>query len=342
MQLQLHANGNQRENRKTLHAANALGAMTFLAAAWLSPAEAQAGTVLAPKTATNDNYNENFSFTADFADGGYLWMQLSVSNIGPGSGNAACRVIAVRPGRKPWTAMERFDSDEWRHDPATDTLTVGPCSASMGAQTVVRIQLDGGSAEMRLAGPVSSITPHSAVSVGAERHFTTLLLPFASATATLQMPGQAAVAATGGGYADHSRSTVAPRKLAKRWVRFRALRGGSKVVLLARQDLEGKLEPAWILAQGKPILRLDRLQLQRAGSKKEPQWTFDFAAGAKALQLKSVKLLVRSAPIEELSALLAAVLRPIVGSPVTFIHRASLRIDAEPEIPGLLEVSEED
>lgn len=334
--------GDRRLRHRVFVSMAARGAAAAVVGSWLGAGQAHAGALLAPKTVADDHYNEQFTFAADLSDGGYLWMQLSITNVGPGSANAACRVIAVRPGRKPWTAMERLGSEQWRHDPATDTLTVGPCSARAGAQTVVRAQLDGGSAELRLAGPLTTMPPHSAITVGADRHTTAVLLPFANASASLQLPGQPAVTAAGGGYADHARSTIAPRKLAKRWVRFRALRGGRKVLLLARQDLEGRLEPAWILEDGRPMLRLDRLQLQRAGSRQEPQWTFDFWAGSKALQLKSAALLVRSAPLDELNPIVAAVLRPIVGSPVTFVHRASLVVAGQAEVPGLLEVAQED
>lgn len=302
---------------------------------------ALAGQQLAPRQMGSDNYAENFTFVADLSDGGYAWAQLSVSNIGPGSGNAACRVMVVRPGKKAWTAMQRFDRDEWRHDPASDTLSVGPCSASAGGQVSVKAALDGGLVELRYSASLSPQTPHPAISVGGDRHATSLLLPFASVSASVQLPGGAAVAATGGGYADHSRSTVPPRQLAKRWVRFRALRGPTKLLLLTREDQQGRLEPAWLQPQGKPAQRLERQSVTRAGSKKAPTWSIELVAGERKYLMESKSLLVRSAPLEDLSAVLAAVLRPIFGSPVTFVHRAVLRSEGEPDIPGILEVSEE-
>jgi hypothetical protein len=311
-----------------------------LASALYSP-PALAGQQLAPRVTSSDTYAENFTFVADLADGGYAWAQLSVSNIGPGSGNAACRAMVVRPGRKAWTAMQRFDRDEWRHDPASDTLVVGPCSASSGAQTSVRVPLDGGLVELRYSASISPQNPHAAIAVGGDRHATTLLLPFAQLAATVQLPGATPVSASGGGYADHSRSTVPPRQLAKRWVRFRALRGPTKLLLLTREDQQGRLEPAWLQPQGKALQRVDRQTVQRGGSKKAPMWSIELVSGDRKYTLVSKTLLVRSAPLEDLSAVLAAVLRPIFGSPVTFVHRATLQVEGEAEIPGILEVSEE-
>lgn len=318
------------------------GALACAALMIWAPAPARAGTLLAPSASQEDNYNEQFTFTADLADGGYVWIQLAVSNLGPGAGHGACRVIALRPGQKPWTAMERVSRDKWSHDAASDTLKVATCSATLGESLIVRANLDGGSAELRLTGRAAATIPHRAVTVGAGNHETTLLYAFAAATATVQFPGQAAVPSAGGGNAEHTRSTVEPRSLAKRWVRFRALRGPSKLLLLARQDQAGRLEPGWTMAPGNSVVRLDRLQLLKGGTKNGPEWTFDFRAGGRVLQLKSVSLLHRSAPIEEMSAFIAAVLRPIVGSPVTFIHRASLQVDGGPVIAGILEVSEHD
>lgn len=50
----------------------------------------------------------------------------------------------------------------------------------------------------------------------------------------------------------------------------------------------------------------------------------------------SKTLLVRSAPLEDLSGMLAALLRPIFGSPVTFVYRATLQVEGEADVPGIL------
>lgn len=313
-----------------------------VAASVLLPAAAHGASLLAPTLSTDDNYNEHFTFVGDMVDGGYLWMQLTVTNLGPGSGHGSCRVVAVRPGMPAWSVSQRLGSGEWSHDAATDTLTMGNCSAKLGAQPVVRATLDGGRAELRFAGPATPATPHAAIAVGNHRHATTWLLPFASATALLQLPGRQPVTASAGGYAEHTRSNVPPRTLAKRWIRFRATRGGTKVILLARQDLDGRLQPAWIATQGKPAVRFDQLQLQRGGTKAAPTWKIDLSTGGKSTQIVSNSLLVRSAPMEEFNRLVAAVMRPIVGSPVTFVHRATLQVPGEGPTPGILEILEDD
>lgn len=314
------------------------------AAVLLAPlaATANAASLLAPTPSPDDNYNEHFTFVGDLIDGGYLWIQLTVTNLGPGSGNASCRVVAVRPGMPAWTVSERFGSGEWNHDAATDTLNVGSCSAKLGTQPVVKANLDGGRAELRFGGAATPATPHPAIAIGTHRHATTWLLPFASATALLQLPGREPVTASAGGYGEHTRSNVPPRTLAKRWIRFRATRGGTKVILLARQDLDGRLQPAWIAAQGKPAVRFDQLQLQRGGTKTAPSWKIELSAGGKSTQIHSTSLLVRSAPMEEFNRLAAAVMRPIVGSPVTFVHRATLHVAGEAPTHGILEILEDD
>lgn len=86
----------------------------------------------------------------------------------------------------------------------------------------------------------------------------------------MQLPGATAVSAAGGGYADHSRSTAPPRQLANRCVSFRALRGPAKLLLLTREDQQGRLESAWLQPQGKAQQRLERQSVLRGGSKKAP------------------------------------------------------------------------
>lgn len=317
---------------------------TMAAAVLLAPvaATADAASLLAPTSSGDDNYNEHFTFVGDLVDGGYLWIQLTVTNLGPGSGNASCRVVAVRPGMPPWTVSQRFGSGEWSHDAATDTLNMGNCSAKLGAQPVVKANLGGGRAELRFAGAATPSSPHPAITIGNYRHATSWLLPFASATALLQLPGRELVTANAGGYGETTRSNVPPRTLAKRWIRFRATRGNTKVILLARQDLDGRLQPAWIAAQGKPAVRFDQLQLQRGGTKAAPTWKIDLSSGGKSTQILSTSLLVRSAPMEEFNRFVAAVMRPIVGSPVTFVHRATLQIGGEAPTHGILEILEDD
>ena len=82
--------------------------------------------------------------------------------------------------------------------------------------------------------------------------------------------------------------------------------------------------------------------LKREGTKKATRWTAEFGdARATPLRVRSTDFVYRSAPVEELG-LLGALVRPSVGSPVTYTHRAVLERAGQPPLTGLMEVTLEE
>jgi hypothetical protein len=306
----------------------------------LAPLLSAAAPQLKPTVLGDDDYAESFTFVADLDDGTYLQLQLAVTNIGPGERTGACRALLVRPGKAPWTRNERVGSEEWRHsgDAAYEKLDVGPCEAVSGGATEVVARLDGAVISLRYPTPVSAVVPPSGVlQVGSRKHSTWLLHPFSTVTAKLALPGQPAVELSGGGYADHSRTNVSSKALARRWIRFRGLRGGERVLLLARESLSGGFDPAWIWIEGRAPQRFERFDLARAGTRERPSWTVHLSGG-RGGEISSLSLLYRYAPVEELGAI-GRIVKPFVGSPVTYTHRAELRLNGEAALYGILEVS---
>ncbi|WP_426756536.1 hypothetical protein [Myxococcus sp. Y35] len=313
-----------------------------LATALALPSVAAAGAVLEPQVAPSDNYGESFTFIGDLDGGTFIFAQLTVTNIGPGSRTGLCRTTVLTPGQKPWTAQARVKARDWRYDAETGTLHVGPCSArSADGATRVEVPLDGGRVVLEYA---ASMTPHhlerSEVEVGRERYHHEVTLAFSELKATVTRPKAGEVVYAGGGYADHTRSTIAPAKLAKRWVRFRALRGGEQLVLLAREGQDGEYGPVYAWEQGTSQARfLEYFTVAREGAKERSAWTVElFADGASAMVLRSTSLLQRSAPVEDLGVL-SGLVRPVLGSPVTYLHRAVLEREGKAPVPGLMEVT---
>ena len=314
--------------------------MSLLALRALLPIVLGAAPVLEPAVLEQDEYAESFTFIADLDDGTYVQLQLAVTNLGPGSRTGACRALVVRAGKKPWTAGERFGAAEWRHTAgeAKERLEIGPCWAEAGEGLEVRTKL--GKAEVRLryppqAAPVSP--PSHTVAVRKREHRTWLLAPFSRVSARIALPGQEPLELAGGGYADHSRGNVAAGKLARRWLRFRGLRGSERVLLLARESLSGGFGPAWIWFEGTEPLSFERFAVKRAGKKKQSQWSASLAGGLEG-EIVSISQLYRYAPVEELGAL-GWLVAPVVGSPVTYTLRAKLVVKGRAPVPGILEVS---
>jgi len=200
-----------------------LSLLTLLAALTL-PTLAGANAVLEPLPSSNDNYGESFTFMVDLEDGTFVFTQFSITNLGPGSRHGICRATVVRPGQKVWAPQVKVDSDEWGYDAATSTLKMGPCTLHAGSGTFLSLPLDGGLVNITFTDPPSPKSlPGSEVAVGTARYRHEVLLPFSAAKVSLRLPkSNALLELSGTGYADHSHSTVAPAKLARSWVRFRA------------------------------------------------------------------------------------------------------------------------
>ena len=319
-----------------------LSLLTLLAVLTL-PWMAGAGAVLEPLPSTNDNYAESFSFMADLDDGTFVAAQFSVTNLGPGSRHGICRATVVRPGRKPWSPQTKLDSDEWGYDAATSTLKMGPCTLHAGAGTFISVPLDNGLVNLAFTEPPSPQSPPgSELTLDNARYRHEVLVPFSPVKVSLRLPGaEAPRELSGGGYGDHSHATVAPAKLALSWVRFRAVRGGANVVLLAREGFDGSFTPSYLLtASGtQPLQRFELHRKQEGDSNsKTAGWDAELSGAGGPVTLRSTSLLLRSAPVQDLG-LLGSLVKPVVGSPVTYIMRAVLARPGQPEVEGIMEVS---
>jgi len=307
---------------------------------------------LQPSDEPSDTWSESFSFQADLTDGSYVWAQLSFTNMGPGSGTGLCRVLVRRPGRKAFQAQTRVGRSDWAYVPpdatGTDRLELdeGLCALHAGAKPGLRIALDDQRVTLSFAKPFQpTVPPGGEVRLASGRYYRSeVLLPFGDVQVQLEgkrvAKGQGPERLGGGAYVDHSRSTVKPAELASRWVRFPSLRTAPRTLVLAREAPDGSLGHAYLWQEGEAPRALTQLTLSRVGEGGATAWLAKLAgAGA----VSSTALLHRSAPVAELGRVLGAVLRPLLGSPVTYTHRAQLqREGGAAPLPGLLEVSLEE
>ena len=331
-----------------------------LATAALAAATPALGSVapLEPRPSRADEYAEGFTFVADLADGSYAFVQLSMTNIGPGSGNGACRALVARPGKPTWTAGKRYARDDWGYDKATHTLSMGQCRARAVPQQDVQLASLDPVAPQGLAPGLEVVAPFpegevvlrftrgprsqqlQAIRIDKGRFHHEVLVQASPVQATLRLGGGAAVELTGGGYADHTHSMVPPVTVAKSWVRFRALREAPHTVLLGREGTDGVFLPVYLWREGAAPEDLKAYALTRAGTGMASRWTVALgpAGGAPLATVKSGALLVRSAPLEE-AGMFAGLVRPYFGSPVTYTFRATLERPGARPLAGLLEVT---
>ena len=310
----------------------------LVAAAGALSAPARAAPLLRPLVSAHGSYGETYTFIADLEDGGYLHLSLGLTNLGPGSIKGVCRAVVVPPDGPAWKGSDRVGRDGWRwEDGATERLAVGPCAAWSGAEgSGVEVKVDGATVRLETSLPLAErVPPEATIPIGRDFYRTSILLSRAPARVTLAIPGQPARTVGGAAYVDHSRSTVKPRDLARRWVRFRALRGGRGLLVLAREGHDGRFTPAWACDDPGPCRRVPSFQVGRTGER-DPSFRVALTAGDAPLEITSGKLIFRDAPVEELGVL-APLVSPFVGSPVTYVYRGQLSGDGAP-LSGILEV----
>ncbi|RKG88717.1 hypothetical protein [Corallococcus terminator] len=326
----------RRDSRSRVGRALRLGALLTLL-----PGVAAAGALEVAYN-SSDRYGESFTFVADADDGTYVTVNLSVTNIGPGSKTGICRATVLRPGKPVWSPQTRVGGKDWSYDAATDTLKVGTCSARVTeAGLSVEAALDGGKVALEYAKKPEPWSPDgSTIELGKDRYRHEVVLASSPVKVTLQVPKAAEVSLAGGGYADHSRSTIAPAKLAKRWVRFRALKGPQHALVLGREGHEGDYAPVYVWEGKGQAQLLEAFTLARTGEKERSAWRAEFTdrEGKPALTVRSKALLQRSAPVESLGVL-SGLVKPMVGSPVTYLHRAVLERVGKAPVEGLMEVT---
>jgi hypothetical protein len=325
------------QGRRRRRLARTLAAALLAAAATAaSAAPAAARDLLRPAELRIDDYAETFTFVADLDDGTYVQLQLAVTNLGPGSGTGLCRVLVKRPSDAAWTRHERYGRSGWSYRTREDgeVLSIGGCAARSGAQTVVRAALGGRAVELTFPGPLSELAPPTVIAVRNREYRAWVLQAFTPVTARFEGFGVAAPQ-PGGGYADHSRTTVPAGALGRRWVRFRALRPPSRLLVLARQLPDGRWDPAWIWRQGeapRPLASVELLRARGAGG----AWSVVLRDGPATDTVSAGLRLYRHAPLEELGPM-GWIAKAMMEVPVTTTYRATLAAPVPAD--GVLEVS---
>lgn len=313
--------------------------LALLLAALCLPSAAHGTTWLRPLFLKRLTYGESFTFLADLDDGSYLHLQLSLTNLGPGSTKGICRGVVVPPRGQTWKAASRVSRDAITWTDGTDErLTIGTCSAWAGpAASGIEVRLEGATLRLTYAARVRPVGPHDPpLAVGDERYQTEVLLHRAPLTASMALPGQPPRDVAGMGYLDHTRTTVSPKDLAKRWIRFRGLRGDRGVLLLGREGKDGRFTPLWACQDPGSCRSYGSFRLQREGPRDAPAFRIDVVDGEPIL-VRSGRLLYRDAPIEEMGVI-GKLVTPFTGSPVTYVYRGTAAVAGGAPVAGVLEV----
>ncbi len=310
-----------------------------LVVALVAPATARPVSLLRPTLSGRGSYGESHTFVADLDDGTYVHLSLAITNLGPGGAKGVCQGRVVPQRGEPWRAWTRVDRSgcSWKGGDG-ERLAIGPCTAWIdGESTGIEVALENASVRLVYAArPHGRAARDTVVVQGGDLYRSEVVLSGTPVAATLALPGEPARRVAGAGYLDHTRSTIPTRELARRWVRFRALRGSRPLLLTGREAPDGRMGPIWTCRGPGECQDGVDFKVERTGGGGVPAFRVEVRGGRGLIRLASGRLLYREAPVEDLG-LLGKVVAPFVGSPVTYVYRAQATGEDGP-IDGVLEI----
>lgn len=297
------------------------------------PSAALAADPLEVELIGDESYAEQITAIADLKDGTYVKMTFGVSNVGPGDGKAACKFLVIDSSGRKKSGEKIVEREKWSYDKKTQTFEIGPCIAKNANKLEMKVELPEGKVTLSLAARAERKRALDA-KVGGDFWDLDTLVKWADATVTLDIGG-ARRTVKGWGYADTSRSRIMPGKLAKQWLRFRALNGDDPRLVLVRFPQSGS-PVGWHDARTGSKSKLLRAQMRANGK----QWRARFKGAKGEWRVTTNKLLFRDAPIEERGAVLGSMIGAVVGNPVTYTFRGVLEErGSKRKIPGIVEIT---
>ena len=305
-----------------------------------------ANGILNPDLDDEEYFSETFTLFADLNNGAYIYGQIGVSNIGPGNERGVCRILISMPKQDPINHSIIVDKKEWFYSEGlVQLLQVKTCRLqTMNKQK--RLEFNGELNQQKIKivlhdTPKKHKTPFDRLLTTSGYYQSDILVPWAEADVAYTMDGKN-ITAKGYGYADHSRATLLPAKLAHQWVRFRGINGKNSKLLLARQSEENKSFEGWDWGQKEvrpetfQELTLKSVQVDNAG-----HWDIKIKNKNANYQIKTHELLIRYAPMEE-KGVFVKMVSFFIGNPVTYTYRAKLISADGKEVPGILEIAKID
>lgn len=306
-----------------------------------------ANSILNPNLDDEEYFSETFTLFADLSNGAYIYGQIGVSNIGPGSKRGVCRILISLPQREAINQSIIVDKEDWLFSEKDGQLLQVKSCQLRAAENKKLLEFSGEINNQSINiilydTPKKHKVPFDRLLTKSGYYKSDILIPWSTATVQYQLKGKT-ISAKGYGYADHSRSTLLPAKLAHQWVRFRGLNGGNSKLLLARQASDGVPFEGWDWQQMEEKMdsvpeAFQNLRLTNTSMKDMQHWNIDVRTKTSNYKIKTEKLLIRYAPMEE-SGMLAKMLSFFIGNPVTYTYRATLVSADGAELPGILEIA---
>lgn len=299
------------------------------------PAHA-AGAAFSPAMLADDGYTETFSISADLEDGGFAQVQLGVTNMGPGSGRAICRVLVAAP-KAAWREQQIVSPGDWqyRQVPAS-RLEIGGCMAADGARPAITATTEHGTLEIVFEQPIASGPEGRYRSQGKSGSFTvTPLAVSARALVTLHTRKADAQKLFAHVYVEHDLGTVTPDVIGKQWFRFRSVDGEPVRYGFAHRRGKSDDGGGQLAAAAMPPVDFTGLKIEAPG---EPgSQAIVFTSSAQTITLRPTRMIAAYEPLREMG-FMGRILSSFVGAPLLSIMEVEWNEDAQKR-KAILEVT---
>lgn len=333
--------------------APAVGSAQDTSPSWGEPSGAPTPRDFVPTPGESEAYIERYKLSVDLEGGGWIGVDLIISNLGFGDGHGAARVRIKLPDRdREYSYSRKLSSGEWTS--AQGKLDLSIAGARLRSEDARHFTLDfddGAGARMKLA--FTNVVPMwrpggGRIEVKGGGYFEyAMLAPRADVTGEVELDGKKReVTSKGRAFADHTATNVAPFDFAKRYGRFRVHDGD---VLIAWREIRleddyGGESLTWVLVGYKDkVVFSDAgadLRMGRKVRDGHTGYTLPYAVQVDGERGEdSVKLVLRGKKVrrEDLLETYGSVARAVAGAVskpfrYTFTGRYSLQVilDGEP------------
>ena len=270
---------------------------------------------LKPALLSEDGYSETFSVSSAMPDG-WVQIQIVVTNIGPGSGRAVCRLMLSLPGLQ-WAEQTMISPGDWAY--RAPELAVGACQAD--PTHFVATTRQGDRVEFKLESshiPARVPTPRAGAPT-AELEVALGDRPIPATVTVTPREGPARIYRNPA-WLSHDLARQSLRQLGTHWVRFRSTDTLPPIygILLAHTDTSDAT--GWMAGDG-----LAPAQISATGL------TADAARGTESFGIRLTDTEIRMRPAASVLAfeplrdmgLLGRVMGSIVGDPILSVIRVT-------------------
>ena len=311
---------------------------------------------LKPTFLSNGSYSEVYELSAVLEDETFIQALMVVTNVGLRDSNAVCQILVLQPGEAPWKASKRFGKTGWNYsDTPNEALSIGHCRlAQVKDSTTCTMAFGNATVSLSFDVTPNPVTLPASLNVSDEQlplrgkasskfYRYELLIPWSGLQATINLPGSPKKVVSGSGILVHSRSVGYPKDFSRGWVYFYGCSSGCRFLANFRfqpHDTGGVVGWIWKGNEQTPQPVTGMQVIYESPVVNGKKMTHVAVSPTdSSFAITSRLELYRFSIIDDLGPILGAIIKLVLGNPVTRFYNAQVTLSPEnPPLQGILEV----